>query len=77
MKNLFLVSGEKVTLYTEFGKVKGRVEGVEAIPLMPITITSLDYFRQITGVDGYNTIVVDADNSKIDEIAEKIRGIEM
>ncbi len=40
---------------------------------MPITITSLDYFRQITGVDGYNTIVVDADDSKIDEIAEKIR----
>ncbi len=35
MKNLFLMSGEKVTLYTVFGKVKGRVEGVEAIPLMP------------------------------------------
>ncbi|WP_290596461.1 MULTISPECIES: ABC transporter permease [unclassified Archaeoglobus] len=73
MKNLSLVKGEKVSIYTEFGKLKAEVGGLELIPLLSVATTSLDYFKEISGVDGFNTIVVDADDSRIGEIAEKIR----
>ncbi|WP_202320599.1 ABC transporter permease [Archaeoglobus neptunius] len=75
-KNLSLVNGEKVTLYTEFGKVVGEVESLEYIPLFPVAVTSLDYFDSITGNRGYNTIVVDAEDGKVLEVAEKIRSID-
>lgn len=73
MKNLSLVEGEKVSVYTEFGKLEAEVEDVEMIPLLSVATASLDYFSRISGVDGFNRIVVDADEGRIAEIAEKIR----
>ncbi len=76
MKNLSLVEGEKVFIYTEFGKLEAEVEALETIPLLSVATTSLDYFSSISGVEGFNRIVIDADDARIAEIAEKIRQME-
>ncbi|WP_456328854.1 ABC transporter permease [Archaeoglobus sp.] len=61
-----------MSIYTEFGKLKAEVGGLELIPLLFVATASLD-FNEISGVDGFNTIVVDAEDGRINEVAEKIR----
>ncbi|WP_236609689.1 ABC transporter permease [Archaeoglobus sulfaticallidus] len=69
-KNLSIVEGEKIKIYTDFGEREVEVVGIEKLPLMPVSYMSLEFY------DGFNEIVVRVKEGSLEEVKSKVERID-